>query len=358
MIYAPYASAAFQKWFGERLNILSSDVSHFMGDNLVALILGGGYGRGEGGVVQEDGQEKPYNDIDLTIIVNEPGSVDRHGLEEIAKNTAKSLGIEVDFSRPLAPSDVENWPNSLMWHDLLNGHIVLFGDADILTRLAPPELARPLDSVEALRLLLNRGSGLLWAMLVERDYAKAPDPDFIRRNAYKCILALGDSILIASGRYSTQYLGRGETLAEVCALNPEACCLDIEDRYRAALTFKFTPDTAPDLDTSISGLRQISEAWISVFLYLERSRLTTSTIELKKIEEYLTWKGVREPAQNGAACWPRNVVQNVMLGRLSLRYPREYLYRRLPALLAAEKTNPGGWSRDVQSYLRIWRRFN
>jgi hypothetical protein len=356
MIYAPSASPEFQAWFGERMQCLADDVRQGVGDNLVALILGGGYGRGEGGVVRRNQREMPYNDIDLTIVVNEPTRVDRRGLEAIGKRASDALGIEVDFSRPVAPGDVQNWPNTLMWHDLLNGHIVLAGEPDILKRLAPPTLSEPVAPTEALRLLLNRGSGLLWAMAVKRGDETPPDQDFVKRNAYKCLMALGDAVLITHNKYNTLYTGRDVTFMEVCANQIDVNTLNIQDGYRAALAFKFTPDLAPPVDTGMDGLRAIADTWISVLLYVERSRHRNH--DWRTIDDYIAWSGIRERDQNSAGRWLKNAVQNGMLGRTSVRYPRERLYRELPALLTSERKDTACWAERVGSYLKIWKRFN
>ena len=55
-----------------------------------------------------------------------------------------------------------------MWYDLLNGHIVIKGPSDILSAHAPAALKKTLPVIEATRLVLNRGAGLLWALRVVR----------------------------------------------------------------------------------------------------------------------------------------------------------------------------------------------
>ena len=58
-VYARHASDAFNERMGEWLTGLAAAVRHSLGDNLVALILGGGYGRGEGGVLRVGSEERP-----------------------------------------------------------------------------------------------------------------------------------------------------------------------------------------------------------------------------------------------------------------------------------------------------------
>ena len=73
--YAGHASAAFNTRMQTWLTALSGDVRQALGENLTALVLGGGYGRGEGGVLLVSGEERPYNDLDLILIVRRKASV-------------------------------------------------------------------------------------------------------------------------------------------------------------------------------------------------------------------------------------------------------------------------------------------
>jgi len=197
-IYADHGSEMFNARMHDVSLRIGADVEQALGSNFVALILGGGYGRGEGGVVRVDGVEQPYNDLDFTLVVRRKNSVPWDKLDAISEHYEEEIHIDVDFSRPLAIRDIETWPHWLMWYDLLNGHIVIKGPSDILTAHAPAGLKKTLPAIEATRLVLNRGAGLLWALRVVRGAENTPDPDFTRRNYYKCILAMGDGLLIAA----------------------------------------------------------------------------------------------------------------------------------------------------------------
>ena len=135
--YSPEGSPEFNRWMHETMLRIGAEVQRVLGDNLVALILGGGYGRGEGGMIVKDGRQMPYNDIDFTLVVKSKSKVPWDGLNAISSSFASELTIHVDFSRPLTIYDIEHWPCWLMWYDLLNGHIVINGPSDILTKHAP-----------------------------------------------------------------------------------------------------------------------------------------------------------------------------------------------------------------------------
>jgi hypothetical protein len=156
-VYADHGSEEFNQRMHDVSIRIGADVQKALGDNFVALLLGGGYGRGEGGVVRKNGVEQPYNDLDFTLVVKQKNRVPWDRLNSISEHYEEEIHIDVDFSRPLTLQDIAQWPHWLMWYDLLNGHIVIKGPADILTRHAPAALKRTLPPIEATRLVLNRG---------------------------------------------------------------------------------------------------------------------------------------------------------------------------------------------------------
>lgn len=353
--YAQHASARFNDWLHEVLQRLTADVQRALEENLVALILGGGYGRGEGGIICDDGIERPYNDLDLTLVVRRKRRCPWDRLDEIKKRYETELGIEIDFSRPLTIGDIKRWPHWLMWYDLLHGHVVLAGPPDILTAHAPARLNDPPPTIEATRLLLNRGAGLLWAERIVRRIESPPDDDFVRRNYFKCALALGDALLIVHRRFATPYRGRDARLERLMAERSDVAALELASLYRAALQFKFRPDRAPDGSLDRTRLRGLGERWGAVFLYVERHRTGRAWSTLS---DYVRWSGLREPEQHTPVRLVRNVIRNRQLGLWSWRYPREQLYRRLPVLLGLTDASVSDWATETGRFLDIWRRFN
>lgn len=351
-----HGSPDFNEWMQRVLDELGADVRDQLGPDLVALVLGGGYGRGEGGVDYRHGKELPYNDLDLVLVVHRHHRSLLDRLEPLRRSYETRLGIEVDFGRLLTPRDVRRLPHRLMWFDLLHGHRVLAGDPEILSRHAPASLNEPLPLVEASRLLLNRGSGMLWAMRIQRGLERAPDPDFLRRNYHKCALALGDSLMIAHKIYETPYRGREARLRKVLASEESLARLGIQGLYREALRFRFRPDQVGRRPPDPEMMQRMCALWGEVFLRIERQRMARPWLDL---DSYLSWDGVREPEEWGLTRWPRNLVHNFRLGRFSLLYPRERLYRALPRLLKVTRPSPeADWDLESSVYLETWRRFN
>lgn len=340
-------SEEFNRRLAETVKRIGEKTAHALDGNLVALILGGGYGRGEGGVVRVDGNERPYNDLDFTLLVKrEP--VSQEALRAVSHEFEEILGIDVDYSRPLTITDVENWPHWLMWHDLLHGHVVAYGDRELLVKHAPPRLRHPPPLVEATRLLLNRGAGLLWSHLILNQADEAPDPDFLVRNYFKAVLAVGDAILLARGLYRTAYSSRAERLDEVLRQEPELVALLHHEEYTEALRFRLQPDKA-GIGIDPEKLAHVSHKLKRAFLWLEGVRTGRSGLTA---ESYRRDPAKREPEQNQPGRWPRNLYHNLKRKKLSFTYPREELYRELPTLL--ENPEPA----TVRNFLKLWHRFN
>jgi hypothetical protein len=352
-VYAREGSAEFNNRLHAVMLRLGDDVEAALGDNLVALLLGGGYGRGEGAVLITPDGELPYNDLDFTLVVKHKGAVPN--LKAISDRYAEELGIHVDFSRPLTLQDVEKWPHWLMWYDLVQGHVVLKGAPGILRDHAPPALRNPLPLIEATRLLLNRGAGLLWALRVLKGFEKAPDEDFVRRNYYKCALALGDALLMAYGRYTSVYHGRDERFSAVQKDHEAVAAFHLEGLYQEALRFKFRPASCPLEGFDEAQLNRLATLWGKVFLHLEQLRTGRSWPSLTA---YTDWQGLREKDQHTPEKLLRNLVRNRQTGQWSWRYPREELYRQLPALLGLTGRALPDWGAASASFLRIWDRFN
>ncbi|MFH0957910.1 MAG: hypothetical protein V1897_04320, partial [Pseudomonadota bacterium] len=325
-VYSPDGSPEFNRWMHETMTRIADEVQQAMGDNLVALIIGGGYGRGEGGMVVRNGREMPYNDIDFALVVRNKSKVPWDILNSISRSFASELTIHVDFSRPLTLDDIERWPSWLVWYDLLNGHIVVKGPSDIITKHAPSSLRQALPAIEGSKLLLNRGTGLLWSLRVIRGIEDSPDEDFVRRNYYKCALALGDSLLIAYKRFTTAYRGRDILLERLEQDEPGVAALGLDSLYREALVFKFRPDQLPAGDKTEDDIKAIARLWGTVFLNVETVRTGR---QWSSIDEYVDWRGRREKDQHTIRLIPRNVARNLQFRRFSLRYPRETLYRQL-----------------------------
>ncbi len=300
--------------------------------NLSAVLLGGGYGRGEGGVFHDaSGRESLYNDLDLFVFARDGVGRDRRDacaekLRAIGEAYSREAGIEVEFGPITTPAERRRLRDTLMYQELARGFQPVWGECPPLP--VDPFAAVPLS--EGARLLLNRGAGLL---LARRELAKAePDTDFVARNANKAVLAAGDAYLLARGSYVFGCDARYELLcrdAEVPAGMREA--------YAAALEFKYAP--GPVSAEEANRRRKAAEA---VWLAAQRD-----------FRRYCRPKGPHSLRELGRNVWYQlRYFGGRPFGEL-IHHPRERLFADIVSLLEHGADEPA-----EQAFLRRWQRFN
>ena len=218
---------------------------------LAGVVLGGGYGRGEGGAMAS----ALSNDLDFFAITEdgapEAESVASIGaaLEPVSKRWKERLGVDVDFAVK-TPWRLKHDEARLMVQELVHGYYDVAG-AKGETLFAGIERREPaeLPPGEATRLLMNRGMGLLLAKgkmesakckvgeaanesgSAAAECRMSPERDFINRNINKCVLGAGDARLIANGAYRWKAEDRAAALGD--------------SLYAAAVEWKFRPRAFP-----------------------------------------------------------------------------------------------------------------
>lgn len=233
---------------------------------LSAVWLGGGYGRGEGGVFHTtNGGRLLYNDLDFFVAVEERcGKSGRYqvarALDELAQTWSQRLGISVDFSPAKSRRELEKVSKKLMFQELRHGFVTVYGEDELLLRAVPSLPPEKLPFLEALRLMLNRGMGLL---LARQSLQERPeDANFFLRNLNKCVLGCGDAFLIQRGLYRWNVRERQNVLALQNHL-PET----LKDDYARAVQFKFRPNANMPADPRRSYLH-CRELWLTSVHYL------------------------------------------------------------------------------------------
>lgn len=343
--------------------------------DLAALILAGGYGRGEGGYRCVDDRYEPYNDYDYFVVTSGGRSAENRvatQLTRLAHELEEIVGVEVDFAT-LRRSRLSRLPNTLMNAELKHGHEVIVGDPDILSLMRP----MPCDKVplaEFSRLMLNRGSLLLMnARELASGGPKSPeDREQFSRYLDKALLACADARLAATGRYDPSYLIKRERL---CALGWQGS-RNFLRRYDRALKSR-----AGNTRLVQSGEESVAQAtvvadWLEALAELETKRLG----RLPAWSEYSTPGVAKGQSTSGPLGMARNLavtVRDFGFGELirntpwALRYPRERLISVLPALLEPSLDVPKGTLSNALSqpesvdttdlseqFLRFWKRYN
>jgi hypothetical protein len=217
---------------------------------LEAVLLGGGYGRGEGGVLRGEGGDRPYNDLEFYVAIRGNRHVNeaRFGrrLEVLGEILTHLADAEVEF-KVTSLAEMAARGVSMFSYDLAAGHRLLWGGAmgEAIPGWGLHLSAENIPQSEATRLLMNRCSGLLFARdQLERIPFTPAASDFVRRNIAKAQLACGDAILTAHGRYHWSCRERHRRLAAL-ARDKRSAWFDAALRHHSeGVAFKLHPDAA------------------------------------------------------------------------------------------------------------------
>ena len=306
--------------------------------NLEALLLGGGYGRGEGGVLKTEDGERPYNDLEFYVFVagNRLRNQRRHGaaLHALARTLASSAGVDVEFKI----TSMAHWRRcaiSMFSYDLMLGHHSLGRGPAEFTDCEHHFQAQNIPLAEATRLLMNRFSGLLFAQekLAARPFTVEAS-DFVERNLAKAQLALGDAVLAARGQYHWSCLERQERLQRTIFGELLPWRTALLGHHAAGMEFKLHPrrtEAAPAvLQARLNGLIFLG---LRLWLWLEGRRLGVAfqtardycISRIDKCPETLRWRNV---LVNGYVLFPERFI----LSRC-WRHPRERVLTALAWLL-------------------------
>jgi len=201
---------------------------------LAGVVLGGGYGRGEGGVIEGC---RLSNDLDFFAITEDGASAAEiaaiaAALEPISKEWTAKIGIDVDFT-VRTPWRIKHDEKRLMIQELVRGYFDVAGKGGKTLFSAIRRIdASKIPWTEAARLMMNRGMGLMLAKCkIENENCKngeainefgatvvecrmSPERDFIVRNINKCVLGAGDARLIARRAYAWRLADRVSALGD------------------------------------------------------------------------------------------------------------------------------------------------
>jgi hypothetical protein len=334
-----------------------------------ALVLAGGYGRGEGGVFRTaaDAPARLYNDLEFYLFLGSrsAGQAASGWCHRWEREGTARLGIDVEFKILSAAAFARAAP-SMFYFDLLQGHRLIQGNPQVMAA-APAHLrqAALIPLSEPARLLFNRGSGLLYAQW-RLEQGEQMEDGFVERNLAKARLALGDAVLAAAGRHDGSCRERARRLAAGGFPVPDGFA-EIMHWHQQGVDFKLCPrHRQPGLPALKEQHRELVRRWLEVFLWLESRRLGRP---LTRPDDYVGFPGrlfphesvvrhlllhLRDRLRRGAALpgwtdYPRAALQRALVVALAAGPGAE---TRAAGLLASDEAN---W-RD--SYRRWWACYN
>ena len=245
--YTVSGSEQFEARVENVIQEFTSDFTRILPESTVALALGGGYGRGEGGVWQGAAGEELYNDLDLVWIHRQRriSKEQRAALASIEAKYRSKTNIHVDIM-PISSAALSELPQALTWYEFAHGHRLLAGSSDAFTSLSSRTLSQVAED-EWGRLLMNSSAGIVFARWVLAGHPPElargePPADFIQRQLMKAWLALGDVELVDRGCYHRLVVERKKNALA------QAKPLKYLEPYLKAIEFKFNPTPAPPIE--------------------------------------------------------------------------------------------------------------
>jgi len=176
-----------------------------------AIVLGGGFGRGEGSVLVDGGRVRPVNDYDLILAVPDGFATD---LRPLGKTLAARTGIRLIDLIPLPWSAWATLPPTQFNYDLKYGGRRLWGEDALAMIPAYPAGTVAPGSIRTL--LLNRLICALEAFTAEFA-RRAPTPEeafFLVNQTGKVISACVEARLMQAGNYHHSYRRRQAIMAQ------------------------------------------------------------------------------------------------------------------------------------------------
>lgn len=341
--------------------------------DIEALLLGGGYGRGEGGVLKSPNGDLPYNDLEFYVALRGNRLLNErkysHAFHHLGEELSAEAGIEVEFKLS-SLAKLQRERTTMFFYDLACGHKVVTGQPSVLASVKPDAQAIPL--YEATRLLMNRCSGLLFSEeRLRRDTFTSEDADFVGRNQAKAQLAFGDVVLSARGQYHWSCRERHERLQQFQENVPSLS--QIRCHHALGVEFKLHPQKKTGGKENFLSLQnELVRLGEALWLWLESRRLqpfaSTKDYALSPVNKCPETSGLKNLLINA------RTFKTAGLGGKGSRYPRERIFESLALLLWNPdctrspqllhhlqnnlQTDAADFAGLVSAYQKLWQRFN
>ena len=341
----PQVDAAVQRV----LDVVVREVCALLGNRLQAIVLVGGYGRGEGGVYKDGASYRLVNDLDLLVFVRgylsgRAGARLNQQLKALGrrlKPTAAGIKqIDLTVANTLA---LRFAPNLVVHYEVAHGHQVISGAVN-LSKIMPRYDPRKLDPIDGAIYFFSRGSGLLLPALYFAT-GNLDNPEFQQNfqiEIQKACQAMGDALLLLTRQYHYSYrerLARFERLdTRSIPPMPEGLLDRVTPLYKEATRKKLRPSFQWE------GEQEMVEQWFRVravfgdfFRWYESVRLGRDFDSWMAYSDHIRERGMGEPLSIRFRTMVRSMLERIVSpGKPStLPATRSYRLSVMPLLLFA-----------------------
>jgi hypothetical protein len=368
-------SVELERWLEELCAKIGRSVQDIVpAARLEALVLGGGYGRGEGGVFRTASGDRAYNDLEFYVFCSGNRLWNERkfcgSLNKLGHHLSDGAGLHVEFKLD-SLARLRSAPATMFSYDLVSRHRMILGGESLFHGCQQHLQAENLPLAEATRLLFNRCTGLLLSeKFLRQETLAEEDADFVTRNIAKAKLAMGDAVLTVCRQYHWSCRER-HTRLETLADGQIDRLPEIRKYHSEGVEFKLHPHRSSQSLVELRAQhRELCELGRQLWLWVESQRLKRS---FGSPQDYAFSKQTK---CFGSPAW-RNYLLNLrtfgpaaLLDSMASRYPRERLFNTLPLLLWSTetektpdvqrriqnqlKTHAADWSGQVAAYHEVW----
>jgi hypothetical protein len=212
MGYTVHNSEVIDARIERDLQLMKNELVQRFGDRIASLILIGGFPRGEGSVLIENGSVRPL--IDYDIVIATKGSLDENILTKCSEELVDKIGLagknfHVDLI-PISTRSFRKLPFTQFNYDLRYASKVFYGDKHILS-LIPEFDPRKMPLETARFLLFNRMINFIYTFSYDFIDKRSPTNEESLLLKYQClknVLDAGTALLILQGEYDPSYRER------------------------------------------------------------------------------------------------------------------------------------------------------
>lgn len=188
----------------------------------IAILLCGGYGRGEGAwYLDENGEPHPYNDYDFAVIADY--KLDKKTYSELRKKIADAVDIQWIDIAFYKPSYFRFMQTSIKNVDLVYASKLLYGNNDILKRKNIH--SERIGQRDIAKLYKTRIWTFLGSWEGAFDDLSVEKARFFKNQMAKGILAACDMLLISINKYTPSYSERVDIICSEFKTNLKLCNL-------------------------------------------------------------------------------------------------------------------------------------
>jgi hypothetical protein len=254
------------------------------GNEYEALILIGGYGRGEGGVVVVDGEERPHNNFDFVLIVK---NLDGSAIDDLKKKMMQALEPvikEIQFGVDLSVINAGKLRHAscrVIWYDMRFGHKTILGNASFIPSIQHFTIAN-IPDWDARNLLVNRGTLMIINdLLLEKSELSQDYKKLIVKHVVKAIIGYGDTLLYFLDDYNWSYVEKQKRMQKRSDVVPAFKAI-----YDEAMNFRFQPDYDNFLKKDLlKWMEELRIHFEKIFLICESKRLKKTNLNWENYAE-------------------------------------------------------------------------